>query len=134
MKRSQVYFYTSLLFTMVSPGLYIMWILGVFESGVLTTETAVSSGFYLGTGFMLYQLARTFQKKFTDKDNPNIKDRAIGASISHATPWVLLLVFTGLVYFSVANIVTHIMYITAMELVGSFFVGKNKYWELKERV
>ena len=133
MKKSLTYTGVSLLFTTISPGMYIMYVLGVFEQGILTTSTAISSGFYLGTGFMVYQLFRTAHKKFTDKDNPNIRDKAIAAGIAHATPWTLLLVFTGLVYFSVANIVTHILYITAMEYVGSFFIAKSKYWELKER-
>ena len=133
MRRSDFYFYTSLLFTAIAPGVYIMYAMGIFEEGVVTTQTAVASGLYIGLGFMVYQLLRTLQKKANDRDNPNIKHRAYGAALSHATPWTLLMLFTGLVHFGITQIVVHTMYIVSLELIGSVFIGKSKYWELTEQ-
>lgn len=133
MKRSQVYTVLSLLSTAVAPGIYIMYAFGVFEKGVLTTNTAISTGMYAGAGFVLYQLVRTAQKRIFDKDSPNLAHKGYAAALSHSAPWLLLLIFTGFIYFGIANIITHIAYITGMELFGSIFIGKQKYWDLKER-
>ena len=132
MKKSQVFFYLSLLFSAIVPGVYLLYIFGVFEDGIFETTTAVSTGIYVALGFMVYQIFRTLQKRATDLDNPNHGQRAIGAALSQAMPWLLLLLFTGLIYFGISNIVTHVTMIVGMELVASAFTGLSKFYQLKE--
>lgn len=132
MRKSQIYYYTSMLFTAVAPGMYIMYALGVFEEGIASIQTATAMGFYLGISFMGYQVFRQLQKKAADVDNQSHKQRAIGTSAQHMTPWLLLLIFTGLVHFGVASLVQHVSVIVAMEAVGSVFLGFSKYHQLEE--
>ena len=133
MKRSTLYYYLSVVFTILLPSVYILYAFGVFEEGIITTRTSWSMGLYIAFVFMVYQIISTFQRKANDYDNPNKFHRALGTGLAHARPWLLLLIITVLVHLGVAQIVQHISIIAGLELLGSCCIGKQKYWMLKER-
>lgn len=127
-KQSGVlYYWLKRLVGRILVGLYILWVSGVFSTGI--TQTGVKFIPALVIGIILSTFIKDYYDHIMSDKDPKPKQKAIAKALLGMTPWIIAIIIGLAIKMGIANMFEHLVIIGALEILANGLHGLEIYYK-----
>ena len=105
----------------------------LFQTGVFTNSvggTSINTIVFVLAGWASITFIRDYHKRATESENTNIGQLTRATSLSKMIPWIIVMVIAGAIQVGIANIFTHLVVISSLQMGGLVFAGYEMKYDL----